>query len=393
MKSVLFLTDSYFPKKNPQAILLRNVLFHLSKDKRFNVHLATSTNLEKKKLNFKYKLINFRLNKFWQFVNYLPFFSRFNFISYKYKKQLFELKNYIKKHKINLIVSYSNPYLLNIFSHILSNKLKIKNIIHYSDPIINTIYKRFIFKNKELINKNLEKKILTDADHIVINNKVMANFIYKNQNKTFLNKTSIIPHSFFENDYKKKQNKPDNKKIQYFGALNKIRNPIEFIKIFIKLKKNNKISKYMELHFFSNLDQYMKKIAINYKNLHIKNKIFFHKSISYKDSIKEMFKSFMLLAIDAKGYENIYLTTKIIQYLRIKKPVLNVTQINSPNFKLGVIANFFFLNVNDKKLLEANLTHYLNKYSKFKPNKKIIKKYESKNISKMWKKLILDQFR
>ena len=82
MKSVLFLTDSYFPKNNPQAILLRNTLSHLSKDKRFKVYLATSTNLKKKKVNFKYKLINFRLNKFWRFINYVPFFSKFNFINF-----------------------------------------------------------------------------------------------------------------------------------------------------------------------------------------------------------------------------------------------------------------------------------------------------------------------
>jgi len=92
--------------------------------------------------------------------------------------------------------------------------------------------------------------------------------------------------------------------------------------------------------------------------------------------------------MDAEGDENIYLTTKLIHYLNVRKPVLNITQINSPNYKLGKIANFFFLNINDKKHIEINLPNYLKKYENFKPNEKVIKKYESKVISRLWKNLI-----
>lgn len=392
MKSVLFLTDAYFPNNNPQSILLRNILANLSMDKSFKIHLVTSTNIKRKKVNFKYKLFNLELSNFWKFINYLPFFSKFNFVNQKYNKQLNELKNYIKKNQINLIISYSNPYLLNIFSHILSKELKIKNIIHYSDPIINTIYKRFVFKNKELINKYLEKRILIDADHVVVNNKMMANFIFKNQKKNFFYKTTIIPHSYFEKDYRHLIRKGWNKKIKisYFGALNKIRSPLKLINIFIKLKKKKLITKNLEMHFYSNLDKYLKKINLTNKDYYLKNKIYFHESLSHINSLKKMYESSLLLSIDAEGNENIYLTTKLIHYLNIRKPVLNITQKNSPNYKLGKIANFFFLNINDKKHIELNLVQSLSKYTTFKPNENIIKRYESKNVSKLWKRLILN---
>jgi hypothetical protein len=94
--------------------------------------------------------------------------------------------------------------------------------------------------------------------------------------------------------------------------------------------------------------------------------------------------------MDAEGTENIYLTTKLIHYLNIRKPVLNITQKNSPNYKLGKLANFFFLNINDKKHIELNLVKSLSKYITFQPNENIIKRYESKNVSKLWKRLILN---
>ena len=47
--------------------------------------------------------------------------------------------------------------------------------------------------------------------------------------------------------------------------------------------------------------------------------IFFHTELSYFESIKRMFKKDILLTIDSFDVENVYLTTKIIQYLAVKK--------------------------------------------------------------------------
>ena len=389
--SALFITNKYYPDNNPQAILLRNIIENLKLDKKIKIHLFSTT----KKIQIKNVIFNnfdLSIHFYWRIINFFPFFSKYNFVRQKYKRQIFLLKNYIKKNKIKVIVSYSNPYILNIICSIVSKDLNIKNIIHYSDPFYKTIYKKYIFFNKSLFDKKIEKSILSNASHIVVNNEAMARFIFKNQQKNFFNKTTIIPHSYFKKDYTHLIRKGWNKKIKisYFGALNKIRSPLKLINIFIKLKKKKLIAKNLEMHFYSNLDKYLKKINLNQKNYYLKNKVHFHNSLSHRDSLKKMHESSILLSMDAEGTENIYLTTKLIHYLNIRKPVLNITQKNSPNYKLGKLANFFFLNINDKKHLETNLTYYLCKYLNFKPNVDIINKYESKNVSKLWKRLILN---
>ena len=391
MKPILFITNKYYPDNNPQAILLRNIIENLKLEKKIKIHLFSTTKKIQTK-NIIFNNLNLSIHFYWRIINFFPLFSKYNFVKQKYKKQIFLLKNYIKKNKIKIIISYSNPYILNIICTIVSKDLNIKNIIHYSDPFYKTIYKKYIFFNKSLFDKKIEKSILSNASHIVVNNESMARFIFKNQQKNFFNKTTIIPHSYYAKDFKDpiKKNREKNSKISYFGALNKIRSPLKLINIFIKLKKKKLIAKNLEMHFYSNLDKYLKTINLNQKNYYLKNKVHFHNSLSHRDSLKKMHEFSILLSMDAEGTENIYLTTKLIHYLNIRKPVLNITQKNSPNYKLGKLANFFFLNINDKKHIELNLVQSLSKYITFKPNENIIKRYESKNVSKLWKRLILN---
>ena len=391
MKPILFITNKYYPDNNPQAILLRNIIENLKLEKKIKIHLFSTTKKIQTK-NIIFNNFNLSIHFYWRIINFFPLFSKYNFVKQKYKKQIFLLKNYIKKNKIKIIISYSNPYILNIICTIVSKDLNIKNIIHYSDPFYKTIYKKYIFFNKSLFDKKIEKSILSNASHIVVNNESMARFIFKNQQKNFFNKTTIIPHSYYAKDFKDpiKKNREKNSKISYFGALNKIRSPLKLINIFIKLKKKKLIAKNLEMHFYSNLDKYLKIINLNQKNSYLKNKVYFHNSLPHGDSLKKMYEFSILLSMDAEGTENIYLTTKLIHYLNIRKPVLNITQKNSPNYKLGKLANFFFLNINDKKHIELNLVQSLSKYITFKPNENIIKRYESKNVSKLWKRLILN---
>ena len=391
MKPILFITNKYYPDNNPQAILLRNIIENLKLEKKIKIHLFSTTKKIQTK-NIIFNNLNLSIHFYWRIINFFPLFSKYNFVKQKYKKQIFLLKNYIKKNKIKIIISYSNPYILNIICTIVSKDLNIKNIIHYSDPFYKTIYKKYIFFNKSLFDKKIEKSILSNASHIVVNNESMARFIFKNQQTNFSNKTTIIPHSYYAKDFKEpiKKNREKNIQISYFGALNKIRSPLKLINIFIKLKKKKLIAKNLEMHFYSNLDKYLKTINLNQKNYYLKNKVHFHNSLSHRDSLKKMHEFSILLSMDAEGTENIYLTTKLIHYLNIRKPVLNITQKNSPNYKLGKLANFFFLNINDKKHIELNLVQSLSKYITFKPNENIIKRYESKNVSKLWKRLILN---
>src|SRR6056300_323718 len=99
MRSILILTNSYYPENNPQAILLRNILENLKKEKKIRIHLFSTT----KKIHTKKIIFNnfdLKINFFWRIINFFPLFSKYNFVRKKYKKQISLIKNYIKKNNI-----------------------------------------------------------------------------------------------------------------------------------------------------------------------------------------------------------------------------------------------------------------------------------------------------
>ena len=391
---ILFLTDKFYPENNPQAVLLRNLLIKLSKYKDLNIYLLTTTKLHKKIDNINYEVYNLRINKIWGIIDKLPFLNKYVFVRFKYSDQLKFFRKYILINNIDIIVSFSNPYILNVLSHYLSLDLKIKNIIHYSDPVYKTIYKKgFYFFFRSFFLKILEKKILLNASHIIVNNNQMAKYIFKNHNIDLFHKTSIISHSYDKNDYqvsnkKNKLNNKDSVRFSFFGSLNKIRNPLYLIKAIIELKLKKLISHNVIFNFYGNLDLFLVKKINIFKNDLKNNKIYFFPAVSFINSIKKMLTSDILISLDANNNENIYLTSKNIFYLPTKKLVLNITQRKSPNYFLGKKAGYVFSNVLDYNDLKKKIVISIFTYKKFKANVKFIQTYSSDIVANKWHTLL-----
>ena len=109
-----------------------------------------------------------------------------------------------------------------------------------------------------------------------------------------------------------------------------------------------------------------------------KNNIFFYNKLPYLKSIYEMSKKDILLSIDSLDIENVYLTTKIVQYLPLKKIVLNISKQNSPTSELANKNNFVNINNFDKLHISNQLNELAKRYKKFKYNQSELDYYNSK---------------
>ena len=135
-------------------------------------------------------------------------------------------------------------------------------------------------------------------------------------------------------------------------------------------------------------DAYIDRIIRKKEMLFKKNNIFFYNKLPYLKSIYEMSKKDILLSIDSLDIENVYLTTKIVQYLPLKKIVLNISKENSPTTELANKNNFVNINNFDKLHISNQLNELAKRYKKFKYNQSELDYYNSKNISKLWFKTI-----
>ena len=78
----------------------------------------------------------------------------------------------------------------------------------------------------------------------------------------------------------------------------------------------------------------------------------------------------------------------MLQYLPLKKIVLNISKQNSPTSELANKNNFVNINNFDKLHISNQLNKLAKRYKKFKYNQSELDYYNSKNISKLWFKTI-----
>lgn len=390
-KKIVFLTTGYFPDENPQSILLKNIINELSKKKNLSLTLFTNQKKPFKSNKVKYEIYNLSHSYLWNILEKIIFFSSFSFVRFKYSKLINRICDYIETNKVQTIISFSNPYILNVIAYYVIQKKKINFFSNYSDPIFKTGYRKYLpFTFREKSIKKIERKILESSDKIIFNNKFLAKFVLQNQNIKEKKNIKIIPHSYNETDFKLrfKSNLKHNKiSVSYFGALNIIRNPFSFLDQIILLKEENKYLNFV-FEFYGMRDAYIDRIIRKKEMLFKKNNIFFYNKLPYLKSIYEMSKKDILLSIDSLDIENVYLTTKIVQYLPLKKIVLNISKENSPTTELANKNNFVNINNFDKLHISNQLNELAKRYKKFKYNQSELDYYNSKNISKLWFKTI-----
>ncbi len=385
MKNILFLSYLVLPDERPQSFLLSKIIKQLKKDKKYNINLLTNTKVNKLIKNknfFTYSLDNkfdFFLKKF-AFYKYLQILLP-NFF---YEDLINKINYIIGKKKINLIISFSNPYYLNSVANYIYKKKGKKFFSHYSDPLINSSYNKINFILKFFL-KKLEKSILNNSERIIFCNKNLKNFVLSKHQINLSKKALVIPH-FFE--FKKKQRKKikENKKtvFAYFGSFYGPRQPNDLIKAVLEL--NKEVAGFKELNFFEFYGSDQLSIFKKEKIKHVPKNIVFKKRVAQKKLPKLINKVDYLISIDGKNIENIYLPSKIIEYFQFKKPILAISSQGSPSYHLSKKIDITFANIN-------NIKDIKNKILKIKRKKifninKNVKYFNLKNIVKLWKKEI-----
>lgn len=385
MKNILFLSYLVLPDERPQSFLLSKIIKQLKKDKKYNINLLTYTKVNKliKKKNFyRYSLEN-------KFDNFLKKFAFFKYLQilfpgFFYEDLINKINYIIEKKKINLIISFSNPYYLNSVANYIYKKKGKKFFSHYSDPLIDSSYNKINFTFK-LFLKKLEKSILKNSEKIIFCNNNLKNFVLSKHENNLSKKAVIIPH-FFEFKKNKKKKIKENKKtvFAYFGSFYGPRQPNDLIKAVMELNKD--IPGFKESNFFEFYGSDQLSIYKKEKIKHIPKNVVFKKRVAQKKLSKIINKVDYLISIDGKNIENIYLPSKIIEYFQFKKPILAISSIGSPSYHLSRKIDITFANINNIRDIKNKILK-IKKKKNFKINKNI-KYFSLKNIIKLWKKEI-----
>jgi len=179
-----------------------------------------------------------------------------------------------------------------------------------------------------LFSRYTEKKLLQDASLIVTATEGIAEDISEQFGNFLKEKTFILYNGHDEEDFLSLPAFSTDKSkytLSYFGALYAKRSLKWLLKALQDLRKENKLPPNFSLHLYGN---YHIETLQEIKQSGIENLVQIIPQLSHKEALTAMLSSDALLLLMNSDSPKGTLTSKIFEYLRLKKPVLALIPAN-----------------------------------------------------------------
>ncbi len=278
------------------------------------------------------------------------------------------LSNVLSENKYDLIISTGPPHSLHLIGKALNLKFKIPWIADFRDPWTSMDYLQEMFLTKFAWNKHkrFEKSVIESANEIIVVGQTMFNEFKEKYDKNSV----IIYNGYNELPKEIPSNGLDEKfTIVHVGSFLKKRNCDDLWEVLFELTKDNKsFSENLEIKLVGGIAPDVIESIKRYKLDVCLNKIDY---VPYQKTLVILNSAqVLLLPIDRISNAEFVLTGKLFEYLKAKRPILNIGPTNGDaaeiikNCNAGYCCSF-----NDKEQIKRSV---LEMYELFLQGKNII---------------------
>jgi glycosyltransferase involved in cell wall biosynthesis len=237
------------------------------------------------------------------------------------------LLKYVKDNKIDVIISTGPPHSMHLIALKLKQKTGIKWVADFRDPWTNIdFYKDLkLTKRSDRKHRNLENKVLTNADCVISVGQTLSNELKSIGAKNIY----TITNGFDANDIPNIKPQLDREfTILHIGSINRDRDHEIFWNAIKELiTKDHKFKQNLRIKFIGKVD-----VAILNKidKLMLKDNFSFIEYMSHDKIIAELMKAQLLyLPINNTPNAKGILTGKFFEYLASKRPILAIGLLQS----------------------------------------------------------------
>jgi hypothetical protein len=234
----------------------------------------------------------------------------------------------------------------------------------------------------------MENKVITSADTLIFVTKEARDLVMRKYPQVYLNKTRVIPHPYDRLLYKKIIIH-DNKvfRLRYMGSFYGDRTPVPLLKALKHIKTTNPDINF-SLEIYGSENNELNSWIENYD---LKNDVFYCGKVTYVKSLELMSSADMLVLIDAEYNTNVFLPSKLIDYLGAKKPILAITPRNSPSFKMMKKTGMKSFEENETvKIANYILSIYGHHEKITSVNSSLLKIYSASHIAKEYERIFYE---
>jgi len=289
----------------------------------------------------------------------------------------------------DLLLTYSTPVSDHVLGYLIKRRYPdLPWVAFFSDPYMVNPYIRLSGIEKK-INGWLEKLIIKNADTVIFVNEHTRRKTLARHHHGYSGKTIVIPHAFDETLYG--TNNETNKilTIRHMGDFYGERTPEPLLKALSLMRKEdpenlNRIT----IEFYGNYNKAVREMIIKYG---MQDLVFYRGQVNYFHSLRLMATSDVLLVIDSPSEENLFLTSKVIDYLGANVPILAITPAKGPTADLMRSIGYASYAAYDTASIARQILEYmeLKKSGNISKNipEKIYERYRIDNIARDYTEL------
>ena len=329
----------------------------------------------------KYRIPQFRENKF---LSAIKLRSISKYLYYRMIRRLGE--ELIKRYKIDVIFSFSNPQESNIAGAMLGKKTGVPFVSYFSDPWYDSSYKKFskLAAWKVL---QLERFIIKNSERALFINQAERDLIMKKFPSGWLQKTGVVRHCYDPSDYPPTQKSSGGKFIfSHVGAFYKQREPDIFFKAVVEaIKREPSLRSKIKIQLVGGVNDYflypVQMLNAAIEKYELQDLIETQPPVEYKKSLEYMKLADCLFAIDADVPGSICSPSKLFDYAGSGTPIIGITPTNSPTHEFLSNLGYQSFNYNQIDELADYIRGLVNKKIVLTPNQEYLKNFEVKHIT------------
>jgi glycosyltransferase involved in cell wall biosynthesis len=240
-----------------------------------------------------------------------------------------KLNQLLKMKHFDILCSFSTPPTSHLVALLAKREVGVPWLAFLSDPWTNVPVERAVDPVKSYINKKLEKRVFNTVDKIVFTWSQGRDWVLKDYPERIKEKSEILPQAYDKSLYNlgtipsNLLRSPIKMRFVYAGNFYGFRTPEPLfvsLKIIQNLKNNN--LDFLEIILLGSktppIDNLIKKYDLG-------NFVRSTTNIPYFDDLALLRSADVLVVIDAASDVNIYLPSKLIEYLGANRPILGIT--------------------------------------------------------------------
>ena len=260
------------------------------------------------------------------------------------------------------IVSFGNPMSDHLVGLALKRDTGLPWIAHFSDPWVDNPFLSYS-RPAKAINARLEREVIGNADRAIFVSQATRDLVMAKYPEAWRSRSRVLPHYFDPDLYPQATSPMHTMVLRHLGTLYGPRTPKPLFLALDHLKSRGeglldgvRFEMVGPCYPPSLMDQWLAPFDLQ-------DTVSYRPTVAYLDSLSLMSESDALILMDAAADVNVFLPSKLVDYIGARRPVLGITPPRGPSAELIRQAGGLVADPDDTEGIAEAVRTYIDEHS------------------------------